>query len=88
MAAAPQEWTLKEKTLEAHRRLQEFYGEIEHKARRDNLRELISTMLSHRTTHKDEKPPTGACSNASAPGRHPECTLGGTRGCHLLVAFS
>jgi endonuclease-3 len=55
MAAAPQEWTLKEKTLEAHRRLQEFYGEIEHKARRDNLRELISTMLSHRTTHKDEE---------------------------------
>ncbi len=55
MAAAPQEWTLKEKTWEAHCCLQDFYGELEHEARRDNMRELISTMLSHRTTHKDEE---------------------------------
>lgn len=55
MAADPQEWTLKEKTWEAHLRLQEFYGELALKARRDNMRELISTMLSHRTTHADEK---------------------------------
>jgi endonuclease-3 len=47
--------TGKEKTWEAHIRLQELYGELELKNRRDHMRELISTMLSHRTTHADEE---------------------------------
>ncbi len=55
MSAAPQQWTSKEKAWESHLRLQALYGELDHKARRDNMRELISTMLSHRTTHADEE---------------------------------
>jgi endonuclease-3 len=45
----------KEKTLLAHQRLQELYGEQDLYNRRDAMRELISTMLSHRTTHADEE---------------------------------
>jgi endonuclease III len=54
-ASAPQLRTAKEKVWESHLRLQAKYGELELKARRDNMRELISTMLSHRTTHADEE---------------------------------
>ena len=43
------------KTLETHKRLIQTYGERELKPRREPMRELISTMLSHRTTHADEE---------------------------------
>lgn len=43
------------KTLEVHKRLIQSYGERELKPRREPIRELISTMLSHRTTHADEE---------------------------------
>ena len=54
-SASPQNLTLKEKTLLAHQRLQELYGEQDLHNRRDSMRELISTMLSHRTNHADEE---------------------------------
>jgi endonuclease III len=54
-SGAQPEMTLKEKTLLAHERLQQVYGEQELHNRRDAMRELISTMLSHRTTHADEE---------------------------------
>jgi endonuclease III len=44
-----------EKLWEAHLRLQQLYGEQEIISRRDPMRELISTVLSHRTTHADEE---------------------------------
>jgi endonuclease-3 len=47
--------TAEEKLWEAHLRLQELYGEQELISRRDPMRELISTVLSHRTTHADEE---------------------------------
>lgn len=43
------------KTLETHKRFIQSYGERELKPRREPMRELISTMLSHRTTHADEE---------------------------------
>lgn len=36
-------------------RLLALHGELEHKARRTPMRELISTILSQRTTHADEE---------------------------------
>ena len=42
-------------TLETHKRLIQTYGERDLKPRREPMRELISTMLSHRTTHADEE---------------------------------
>jgi endonuclease-3 len=54
-SGAQPEMTLKEKTLLAHERLQQVYGEQDLYNRRDAMRELISTMLSHRTTHADEE---------------------------------
>jgi endonuclease III len=54
-SAISQNLTLKEKTLLAHQRLQELYGEQDLHNRRDSMRELISTMLSHRTNHADEE---------------------------------
>lgn len=54
-ASAASDLTSKEKTLLAHERLQQVYGEQDLYNRRDAMRELISTMLSHRTTHADEE---------------------------------
>jgi len=45
----------KTKTLETHKRLVQTYGERDLKPRREPMRELISTMLSHRTNHADEE---------------------------------
>jgi len=47
--------TAEEKIQEARLRLQDMYGELERINRRDPMRELISTVLSHRTTHADEE---------------------------------
>lgn len=44
-----------EKILETHRILTDFYGRLKLEPRREPLRELISTMLSHRTNHKNEE---------------------------------
>lgn len=43
-----------EKTVWAHERLNEAYGIQEIYARRDRMHQLISTILSHRTTHANE----------------------------------
>jgi endonuclease-3 len=43
------------KTLEDHRILHAFYGPLPVAPRRSPMRELISTVLSHRTTHRDEE---------------------------------
>ena len=40
---------------EVYDRLVELHGELELTPRREPMRELVSTMLSHRTTHKDEE---------------------------------
>ncbi|MBK0404842.1 endonuclease III [Adhaeribacter sp. BT258] len=45
----------RQKILETHEILNEFYGRLELKPRREPLRELISTMLSHRTNHANEE---------------------------------
>jgi len=44
-----------EKALADHAILHEFYGPVPTAARRTPMRELISTLLSHRTTHADEE---------------------------------
>lgn len=45
-----------EKTWRVHEVLNEFYGPVSlDTPRRTPMRELISTILSHRTTHKDEE---------------------------------
>ena len=45
-----------EKTWQTHLILNEFYGVLDlRKPRRDPMHELISTMLSHRTTHANEE---------------------------------
>ena len=45
-----------EKTWRVHENLEAFYGPVSlDRPRREPMRELISTMLSHRTTHKDEE---------------------------------
>jgi endonuclease-3 len=54
-SATPDDLSIKEKTLLSHQLLQELYGEQELGNRRDSMRELISTMLSHRTNHADEE---------------------------------
>ncbi len=46
---------LREKALELHRILLRAYGERELKPRRDPMHELISTILSQRTTWKNEE---------------------------------
>jgi endonuclease III len=43
-----------EKALETHKVLNDFFGSVELKPRRKPLHELISTMLSHRTTQANE----------------------------------
>ncbi|MDJ1469851.1 endonuclease III domain-containing protein [Xanthocytophaga flava] len=47
--------TVEQKLWEAHLRLQTLYGEQELISRREPMRELISTVLSHRTTHANEE---------------------------------
>jgi endonuclease III len=45
-----------EKTWQTHLILNDFYGVLDlRKPRRDPMHELISTMLSHRTTHANEE---------------------------------
>ena len=44
-----------EKTWQAHQRLNELYGIQEIYGRRDPMHELIGTILSHRTTFRDEE---------------------------------
>lgn len=45
-----------QKTWQTHETLNEFYGVLDlRKPRRDPMHELISTMLSHRTTHANEE---------------------------------
>lgn len=51
MQAAPSSVT---KTLEAHERLNEYYGIQGIYGRADPMHELIGTILSHRTTHANE----------------------------------
>ena len=43
------------KTLLTHELLNKAYKRLTLEKRRDNMHELISTMLSHRTNHKDEE---------------------------------
>lgn len=44
-----------EKLNETHRVLMDFYGRLQLEPRREPLRELLSTMLSHRTNHANEE---------------------------------
>ena len=44
-----------EKTLLTHELLNKAYKRLKLEKRRDHMHELISTMLSHRTNHKDEE---------------------------------
>jgi endonuclease-3 len=44
-----------EKALADHQILDHFYGHLPPEPRRTPMRELISTVLSHRTTHADEE---------------------------------
>ena len=44
-----------EKIWADHEILDQFYGHLPPEARRTPMRELISTVLSHRTTHADEE---------------------------------
>lgn len=44
-----------QKITETHRLLTQFYGKLKLEARREPFRELISTMLSHRTNHANEE---------------------------------
>ncbi|MGV3505239.1 MAG: endonuclease III domain-containing protein [Adhaeribacter sp.] len=44
-----------QKAWHTHVLLQELYGELPLEARREPMHELISTMLSHRTTHANEE---------------------------------
>lgn len=46
--------SLATKTLEAHERLNEYYGIQDIYGRADPMHELIGTILSHRTTHANE----------------------------------
>ena len=46
---------LREKAAEVYRRLLQAYGERSLKPRRQPMHELISTMLSHRTTQQNEQ---------------------------------
>ncbi|QKG53529.1 hypothetical protein [Hymenobacter sp. BRD67] len=44
-----------DKALADHSILDGFFGRVPTAARRTPMRELISTLLSHRTTHADEE---------------------------------
>lgn len=44
-----------QKTVQNHLILHEFYGPLPLAPRRSPMRELLSTLLSHRTTHADEE---------------------------------
>ena len=44
-----------EKAWADHQILDHFYGHLPPEPRRTPMRELISTVLSHRTTHADEE---------------------------------
>jgi endonuclease III len=55
MATQASELTPQKKALLAHKRLYTEYGDLDIHPRRDPMHELISTMLSHRTTHADEE---------------------------------
>ena len=44
-----------EKAQQTHLLLQELYGELPLEPRREPMHELLSTMLSHRTTHANEE---------------------------------
>ena len=46
--------SLATKTLEAHERLNEYYGIQDVYGRADPMHELVGTILSHRTTHDNE----------------------------------
>src|ERR1700752_4816323 len=54
MPIDPQFVDLHARTMEVYRRLTEKYGEVPLVPRREPMHELISTMLSHRTTQKNE----------------------------------
>jgi endonuclease III len=54
MPIDPQFQQLDMRTMEAYRRLTAKYGEVPLVPRREPMHELISTMLSHRTTQKNE----------------------------------
>ncbi|TXK33823.1 endonuclease III [Pontibacter qinzhouensis] len=45
---------IQEKTLQTHALLNNTYKKLELQSRRTPMHELVSTMLSHRTTHADE----------------------------------
>ncbi|CAN5582435.1 endonuclease III [soil metagenome] len=47
--------TLRKKALEVYRRLLEMHGERALEPRREPMHELVSTMLSHRTTQRNEE---------------------------------
>jgi endonuclease III len=49
------ELTPAEKAWQTHLLLNQFYGELPLEPRREPMHELISTMLSHRTTHANEE---------------------------------
>ena len=51
MSSSPDQVT---KTLEAHERLNDFYGVQAIYGRADPMHELVGTILSHRTTHANE----------------------------------
>ena len=42
------------KAMEVHRRLVQLYGQRRRIPRREPMHELVATMLSHRTTQKNE----------------------------------
>jgi endonuclease-3 len=52
---APPSDALREKAVDVYRRLAQTYGLRDLTPRREPMRELISTMLSHRTTHHNEE---------------------------------
>lgn len=52
---APPSEALREKAMDVYRRLVQTYGLRDLTPRREPMRELISTMLSHRTTHNNEE---------------------------------
>ncbi|WP_181306167.1 endonuclease III [Rufibacter sp. XAAS-G3-1] len=55
MAEANQQLSPSEKIWQVHIRLNEVFGHLSGHPRREPMRELISTMLSHRTTHANEE---------------------------------
>ena len=55
MASPSYDSPVLDKALADHHLLDSFYGRVPTAARRTPMRELISTVLSHRTTHADEE---------------------------------